>query len=84
MKINKWDLHCTRSCHTVTVDYGPISTKLSDMLLEVAKFYEGEVSDKTKNMSTIVEPFLMVIVGVAVGFFAISMISPIYSLSSSI
>lgn len=57
---------------------------LPKMLAEIAKYYENEVSQKTKNMSTIVEPFLMLIVGGAVGFFAVSMISPIYGITSSI
>jgi len=57
---------------------------LPDMLEQIAEYYENEVSMKTKNMSTIIEPFLMLIVGGAVGFFAVSMISPIYSLSSTI
>lgn len=57
---------------------------LSDMLVRVADFYEEEVSQKTKNMTTIIEPFLMLIVGGAVGFFAYAMVGPIYSLSNAI
>lgn len=56
---------------------------LSDMLGRLAEFYEEEVSQKTKNMTTIIEPFLMLIVGGAVGFFAYAMVGPIYSLSDA-
>ncbi len=63
---------------------GEETGKLAGMLEQVAVFYENEVEMKTKNMSSIIEPFLMVIVGIGVGFFALAMISPIYSLSSGI
>src|SRR3989344_6408660 len=54
------------------------------MLARVADFYEEEVEEETKDISTIIEPILMVVIGGGVGFFAIAMIAPIYSISGSI
>ena len=63
---------------------GEETGQISNMLQELAEFYETEVEHKTKDLSTIIEPLLMVVIGGTVGFFALAMIAPIYSIADSI
>ena len=63
---------------------GEETGQISGMLNELAIFYETEVERKTKDLSTIIEPLLMVAIGAGVGFFALAMIAPIYSISDGL
>lgn len=62
---------------------GEESGSLEEMLLYVAEFYELEIDEITKNLSTLIEPFLLIIVGVMVGGLALSILMPIYQIVGS-
>jgi type IV pilus assembly protein PilC len=66
------------------ISVGEETGKVADMLGQVAEYYETDVEERTKDLSTIIEPVLMLVIGSGVGVFALSMIAPIYSLSESI
>jgi len=63
---------------------GEETGRVAEMLEQIAEFYEADIAEKTKDLSTIIEPVLMLLIGAVVGVFAVSMIAPIYSLSSAI
>jgi len=66
------------------ITVGEVSGKLSDSLLYLADIYEEEIDELTKNLSSTIEPLLMVVMGLIVGFVAISIITPIYQLTQNL
>jgi type II secretory pathway component PulF len=66
------------------VKIGEESGQIDLVLTHVASFYEQEVNEASKNLSTLIEPVLMVIIGIGVGFLAFAVIMPIYDIASKI
>ena len=62
------------------IEVGEETGQTSEILLKLADFFEEEVSNVTENMASVIEPILMLIIGGVVGFFAISMVQPMYSM----
>lgn len=57
---------------------------LDTMTSEIATFYEDEVDSTMANLTVIIEPVLMVIIGAGVGFLCVAIVLPIYSLVDEI
>jgi type II secretory pathway component PulF len=64
------------------VGVGEQSGRLDESLAYLAEYFEREVDQTTKNLTTVLEPILLVAVGLIVGFIAISVISPIYQVTA--
>lgn len=69
-------------CQMMTV--GEKSGRLSDVLQRIAKFYERDVDARLKMLTSIIEPVMIVLLGLMVGFIAVSIIAPIYSMVGSV
>jgi type IV pilus assembly protein PilC len=63
---------------------GEETGNLEDILDQLAQHFEAEVDDTMKNMSSIIEPILLLVIGGVVGFLALALISPIYNMSNNI
>lgn len=66
------------------VSVGEATGNLSGTFAYLSDMYEEEIDDLTKNLTTLLEPILMIVMGLIVGFIAISIITPIYSITQSL
>lgn len=69
---------------TQMIVIGETTGNLSDTLIYLSELYESEVDELTKNLSGAIEPLLMIIMGVVVGFVAVSVITPIYEVTKGL
>jgi type IV pilus assembly protein PilC len=66
------------------LEVGEETGETAEILGKLSDFFEDEVANTTKNLSAVIEPVMMLLIGGAVGFFAISMIQPMYSMLGAI
>lgn len=62
---------------------GEQTGNLDDTLLRLSKYFEMESEMAVKTMTTLIEPLILVVLGVGVGFLVLSVITPIYNLTNS-
>ncbi|MDH4179022.1 MAG: type II secretion system F family protein [Armatimonadota bacterium] len=69
---------------TQMIAIGEETGRLDQMLEKVSNFYDDEVDNTLKGLTSLIEPLMIVGLGLIVGFIAVSVISPIYSLVGSL
>jgi len=66
------------------IKVGEQTGDIDGMLDSLANYYEDEVDNLTKGLATLIEPLIVVLLGLIVAFIVIAVMSPIYSLSKTI
>ncbi|GAG58173.1 unnamed protein product [marine sediment metagenome] len=56
------------------------SGELEEMLINVANFYDEEVDRTVERLTSIIEPIMMVFIGLTVGIVVIAMYLPIFNM----
>lgn len=69
---------------TQMVRVGEQSAQLDEIMLKMAAYYEKEVDDKVAILSSLLEPIIMVILGIGVGILVAGVLLPIYNLASTV
>lgn len=67
-----------------TIEVGEETGETAAILKKLADFYEEQVMDAMDNLSVLIEPVMIIILGVAVAIFAFSVLSPLYSVLATI
>jgi type II secretory pathway component PulF len=63
---------------------GESSGSIGETLAYLSRFYEQKVAIKAKSLSTVIEPLLLILIGLCVGFVALAIFTPIYSVTEGL
>jgi hypothetical protein len=66
------------------IEVGEKSGKLDHMVGRVASFYEKSVTTTLGNLSSVLEPVLLLLIGLTVGFVAVAVLTPIWKFSETV
>ena len=66
------------------ISVGENTGKLDESSLYLSEFYEGELDETIKSLSNALEPILLVVLGLIVGFVALAIITPIYKITETL
>jgi type IV pilus assembly protein PilC len=66
------------------ISIGESTGSLDTMLSKIADFYEEEVDIAVSNMTSLLEPFLMIFLGLVIGGVVIAMYLPIFQMASAV
>ncbi len=69
---------------THMISVGESTGALDSMLGKIADFYEEEVDQAVTNLTALLEPMMMVFLGIMVGFIVVAMYLPIFTMASAI
>ena len=65
------------------ISTGEATGKLDDVLMRVSEYFSKEAEESVKALTAAIEPAIMVVLGLGVGFLMVAVIMPIYNLTSS-
>jgi len=66
------------------IQVGETTGNLEENLEYLAEYYESEVKETVDRLTTVIEPVLLIFMGVLVGFIALSIITPIYKITQGL
>lgn len=66
---------------TQMISVGEETGELDTVLTKVSRYFEAEAEAKIKNLTTAIEPVIMVVLGIGVAFIVIAIIMPLYQLT---
>jgi general secretion pathway protein F len=69
-------------CHTISI--GEMSGNVDEQLINIAQVYDNEIELTVRSLTSVIEPAVLLIMGLVVGFIVLAMLLPIFEINQMI